>query len=417
MAFDYKKALEAEATEDQVIQYLNQTRNYNTEAAIQAGASKGQIIEYLSTTQKPQPVAPAIKKPNLLEKAVTGIGKFLTPPVEFAERSGTTIGESPVGKALIGASPLGQFFRTIKPALPSIPQEVKTAFEAPSAISPGGAKAFKTPKEAIVSGLKAAEVLTTPAFGAGKTFLARTAITAGLGALAGTTRGLEEESTNIAKEIGKGVLTSQIARAVVAPILLLRNLGLANEQLTAIQKAFGGKKVIDLSKAAKEVDAFITQARAAKTLEGNAAAKKLAQYKQLLERSAKLSLKGGLETKRALQRSAARYYDKEIVPAMKAAQKAVARNLRLQTEKAAPEIVPIMRRLSGAKGAGDLARFIVGKVPFASVSGLRNRAGEIVEFALSNALRKTAGKVPQVIPTIVQKGIAEKSLEAISPEE
>ena len=104
----------------------------------------------------------------------------------------------------------------------------------------------------------------------------------------------------------------------------------------AIQKAFGGKKVIDLSKAAKEVDAFITQARAAKTLEGNAAAKKLAQYKQLLERSAKLSLKGGLETKRALQRSAARYYDKEIVPAMKAAQKAVARNLRLQTEKAAP---------------------------------------------------------------------------------
>lgn len=50
MAFNYQKALESGATEDQVLEYLNKTRKYDTVGALNAGASKTQVIEYLAKT-------------------------------------------------------------------------------------------------------------------------------------------------------------------------------------------------------------------------------------------------------------------------------------------------------------------------------------------------------------------------------
>jgi hypothetical protein len=46
--FDIEGARAAGASDDSILQYLTQTRNYDVEGALQAGASKGQVIAYLS---------------------------------------------------------------------------------------------------------------------------------------------------------------------------------------------------------------------------------------------------------------------------------------------------------------------------------------------------------------------------------
>jgi hypothetical protein len=68
MAFDYKKALESGATEDQVLDYLNKTRGYDVMGAINAGASKAQVMDYLSNTSRPdtniQPISEVTEDTN-----------------------------------------------------------------------------------------------------------------------------------------------------------------------------------------------------------------------------------------------------------------------------------------------------------------------------------------------------------------
>lgn len=59
--FNYKNALEAGASEDQVIEYLAKTRKYDVQGAMSAGATKKQIIKYLSSTDKAS--KPAKTKP------------------------------------------------------------------------------------------------------------------------------------------------------------------------------------------------------------------------------------------------------------------------------------------------------------------------------------------------------------------
>ncbi len=49
--FDVQAARKAGANEDQIIQYLTQTRKYDVPGALKAGASKTQLIDYLSSTQ------------------------------------------------------------------------------------------------------------------------------------------------------------------------------------------------------------------------------------------------------------------------------------------------------------------------------------------------------------------------------
>lgn len=62
MAYDYQKAIQSGASEDQVLQYLNQTRGYNVDGALKAGANKSQLIDYLSKTEVPShPVAEQTK--------------------------------------------------------------------------------------------------------------------------------------------------------------------------------------------------------------------------------------------------------------------------------------------------------------------------------------------------------------------
>lgn len=50
--FNYQEALKSGASEDQIIEYLTKTRNYDVNGALQAGASKQQVIEYLASTDK-----------------------------------------------------------------------------------------------------------------------------------------------------------------------------------------------------------------------------------------------------------------------------------------------------------------------------------------------------------------------------
>ena len=81
MAYDYKKAIQAGASEDQVLDYLNKTRGYNVQGALSAGASKTQLIDYLGNTPKPtHPIAP-IEPPKaplpLASKASGSFGKNL----------------------------------------------------------------------------------------------------------------------------------------------------------------------------------------------------------------------------------------------------------------------------------------------------------------------------------------------------
>lgn len=71
--YDYQKAIQSGASEDQVLQYLNQTRGYNVDGALKAGASKTQLIDYLSKTEMPQhPIAPP-EKPGFF----AGIGNTI----------------------------------------------------------------------------------------------------------------------------------------------------------------------------------------------------------------------------------------------------------------------------------------------------------------------------------------------------
>lgn len=90
MAYDYKKALQAGATEDQVLDYLNKTRGYNVQGALQAGAKKSQVIEYLANTNKPSFQVEEPKK-DVLGKTTSIVNKIF-PGKQVGESIGTLAG-------------------------------------------------------------------------------------------------------------------------------------------------------------------------------------------------------------------------------------------------------------------------------------------------------------------------------------
>jgi hypothetical protein len=77
MAYDYEAALKAGASEDDVLNYLTQTRHYDVQGALKAGANKQQVIQYLSTTNPPdyQPEKKGLVR-NIAEAAAKPFAKF-----------------------------------------------------------------------------------------------------------------------------------------------------------------------------------------------------------------------------------------------------------------------------------------------------------------------------------------------------
>jgi hypothetical protein len=51
MAFDYQAARKEGATDDQIINYLTQTRKFDVDGALKAGASKDDVLKYLAATR------------------------------------------------------------------------------------------------------------------------------------------------------------------------------------------------------------------------------------------------------------------------------------------------------------------------------------------------------------------------------
>lgn len=62
MAYDINRARASGATDDQIIDYLSSTRNYDYKGALNSGASKEQVIDYLSKTNSPHIETPPIKE-------------------------------------------------------------------------------------------------------------------------------------------------------------------------------------------------------------------------------------------------------------------------------------------------------------------------------------------------------------------
>lgn len=58
MAFDYKAARDAGATDDEILNHLTKSRHFDVEGALKAGAQKEEIIQHLSSAQAPKWTAP-----------------------------------------------------------------------------------------------------------------------------------------------------------------------------------------------------------------------------------------------------------------------------------------------------------------------------------------------------------------------
>lgn len=80
MAFNYQKALDAGATEDQVLQYLTQTREYDIDGALKGGATKKQVIEYLSQDRKTTPPEKKKKPFNVDQGLFFTVKDLITKP-------------------------------------------------------------------------------------------------------------------------------------------------------------------------------------------------------------------------------------------------------------------------------------------------------------------------------------------------
>lgn len=380
--FDYKKARDAGITDQQIFGHLQEQKS----KGINVTLDRNEVESY----GKPQDTSFAKRT----GKAVVG---FLGKGAEFPARLGATIGTAAAN------SPLGAIPRLLTSQ--RLPETVKTEFQKPSVLSPGGTAPFQSLPEAGVSALRTGEVLTTPAFGVGKSFLGRTLITGGLGATAGLRQGLEEQKTGreLAGEVGMGAAVSQVARVITAPLLIFRNLGLASSQIDAAVKAAKGKKV-DISKTASAVDKYIEEAKKSLAPEALAAARKLEAFRDKVAKAGQQAVGAALETKTALQKAASRYYDKEVIPALKAAEKAVAYEIRIATEKAAPGIITPFRRLQRAHKVADIVEEVAKRIPGFSVLGLKKTISEGTRAALqSRTLRKAATFVSPAIPATLRR--------------
>jgi len=94
MAYDVEGARRAGATDDQIIQYLTQTRKFDVQGALNAGATKQQVIDYLSiTSTKSQPAQETTTVPQkgFLQKATDVVGSIF-PGRKVGEAIGTLAG-------------------------------------------------------------------------------------------------------------------------------------------------------------------------------------------------------------------------------------------------------------------------------------------------------------------------------------
>lgn len=126
--YDYQKAIKSGASEDQILQYLNQTRGYNVDGALKAGATKSQLIDYLSKTDKPNHPVAEPAKPNVFQRIGTTIQNSANQVYDAISGQGNYAGK-PTSNRAIGAV-LGGFSALPGVATDILPEPLRKGTEA-----------------------------------------------------------------------------------------------------------------------------------------------------------------------------------------------------------------------------------------------------------------------------------------------
>lgn len=348
-------------------------------------------------------------------KGLKTLGKaglsFLNKPVEFIQRTGTTIGTE--------AAEIAPFNFNISPETQQKTQAFKQTLQAPSVFNQQGAAPFTSKKEAALSGLSAAETLTAPLYGI-QGGLFKKALVRGLtGALTTGTKGGIESGTqglSFLSKAGKAGATSVVLGQVLDYIPFLQNIAKAESELSAALKAVPGKP-INSKTVASSLDNIIGMLGKVPGAEGMV--KRITKIRANLSVKPNLSAEEAQEAKRAIYTMREAAYEKGTADVVKKADQAVARAYKEEIERVAPQVKPINKRYGTYFTAKDIAEKLTGKgiglgdVPYLQAGGLgfdlaRRATGLLLQGLMSRTAQSAVKQIPSQAAPLTAFGITKK---------